>query len=228
MQPPYKHLNEEVMAEEKPGIWVPAIPIPFRRGLFRPEFECACGQKFSSYARYCFHYRTEQLLEMNKGLGVRANLSSAKALFWRRAAFIYRYGSPSEISQLDALGTPEMKNYAQVNNLNSVMMLIWEPIYESVIKNKNATVHEMVEQSELIDETPQQAKADFAEPYTHVNSFGVTYYLNMKPVMLRGNKPVDIYFFSKEFKPEFAQRSLPDDKRVSENPRNGFLCVVRK
>jgi hypothetical protein len=230
MQPPYKHLDETTMAEDKPGIWVPAIPIPQTKlsMFFKTEFICGCGQRFSSHAMYCFHYRTEQLLEMNAAFAKRIVLTSAKARYWRRAAFVYQYGSEREIEQLNALGTPEFKNVAQINYLNGKVEELWDPIYESIHKLKDMTVGQIIDSMEVEDETPEQAKADFAEPYTHVNSFGVTYYLNMKSVALRGGKNMNIYFFSKEFKPEFAQRSLPDDKRVSENPRNGFLCVVKK
>ncbi|HTE22348.1 MAG TPA: hypothetical protein VK674_04895 [Candidatus Limnocylindria bacterium] len=62
--------------------------------------------------------------------------------------------------------------------------------------------------------------------YKHVNSKGVTYYLNSKKVTLRGGKEQTIYYFSKDERPEAAD--LPDDKEVGENPRNGFLTVKRK
>lgn len=230
MQPPYKHLNETTMAEEKPGIWVPAIPIPQTKlsGFFKTEFICGCGEKFSTHGIYCAHYRTEQLLEMNAAFAKRIALTSAKARYWRRAAFVYQHGSQREIEQLNALGTPELKNVAQINYLNDKVEELWDPIYESVRKSKDMSVGQLVDSMEVEDETPEQAKADFAEPYTHVNSFGVTYYLNMKPISFRDKSIYNIYFFSKDFKPEFAQRSLPNDKRVSENPRSGFLCVVKK
>lgn len=60
--------------------------------------------------------------------------------------------------------------------------------------------------------------------YSHTNSKGVTYHLNSKDVTLRGGKEVTIYFFSKDERPDTAT-DLPANKRVNENPRNGFLTV---
>ncbi len=62
--------------------------------------------------------------------------------------------------------------------------------------------------------------------YKHTNSKGVTYYLNTKEVTLRGGKVQRIYYFSKDERPEGCD--LPDDRMVTENPRNGFLTVKRK
>jgi hypothetical protein len=61
--------------------------------------------------------------------------------------------------------------------------------------------------------------------YTHTNSKGVTYYLNVKAVSLRGGKMTDIYYFSRDIRPEAS--GLPKDMEVNENPRNGFLTVRR-
>lgn len=62
--------------------------------------------------------------------------------------------------------------------------------------------------------------------YQHVNSKGVTYFLNCKEVTLRGGKVQVIYYFSKVERPETAC-DLPGGMEVLENPRNGFL-VLRK
>ena len=62
--------------------------------------------------------------------------------------------------------------------------------------------------------------------YQHVNSKGVTYYLNAKDVTLRGGKQQKIYYFSKDERPEATE--LPSNMEVNENPRNGFLTVKRK
>ncbi len=59
--------------------------------------------------------------------------------------------------------------------------------------------------------------------YSHSNSRGVTYYLNCKEVILRGGRPVTIYYFSKDKRLEGCD--LPANKVVKENPRNGFLTV---
>ena len=53
--------------------------------------------------------------------------------------------------------------------------------------------------------------------YQYVNKKGITYFLNSKEVTLRGT----IYYFSKDERPETAS-SLPEDKKVVENVRNGL------
>ena len=63
--------------------------------------------------------------------------------------------------------------------------------------------------------------------YKHTNSKGVTYYLNSKNVTLRGGKKQTIYYFSKDNRPSTAT-DLPSDRKVQENPRNGFLTLKRK
>lgn len=62
--------------------------------------------------------------------------------------------------------------------------------------------------------------------YQHVNSRGVTYFLNCKEVTLRGGLQRVIYYFSKTERAETACE-LPGGMEVLENPRNGFL-VLRK
>jgi len=62
--------------------------------------------------------------------------------------------------------------------------------------------------------------------YTHTNSKGVTYFLNCKDVTLRGAKVQRIYYFSKDGgRPEMC--SLPLDRVVVENPRNGFVSLKK-
>lgn len=63
--------------------------------------------------------------------------------------------------------------------------------------------------------------------YKHTNSKGVTYFLNSKMVTLRGGKQQQIYYFSKDQRPE-AVDAVPAGMMVNENPRNGFLTVKRK
>jgi hypothetical protein len=63
--------------------------------------------------------------------------------------------------------------------------------------------------------------------YKHTNSKGVTYHLNSKNVTLRGGKQQMIYYFSKDERKDTAT-DLPDDRKVQENPRNGFLTLKRK
>lgn len=63
--------------------------------------------------------------------------------------------------------------------------------------------------------------------YTHTNSKGVTYYLNCKDVTLKGGRVQTIYYFTKDAG-RGEQCSLPEDREVRENPRNGFLTVGKK
>jgi hypothetical protein len=62
--------------------------------------------------------------------------------------------------------------------------------------------------------------------YKHTNSKGVTYFLNSKKVTLRGGKEQEIFYFSKDQRPEASD--LPENREVNENPRNGFLTIKRK
>lgn len=64
--------------------------------------------------------------------------------------------------------------------------------------------------------------------FQHTNSKGVVYYLNAKTVTLRAGKKVKIYFFTINKRPATAVEALPDDMEIRENPRNGFLSIVRK
>lgn len=64
--------------------------------------------------------------------------------------------------------------------------------------------------------------------YRHTNSKGVTYFLNAKDVTLRGGKVQTIYFFSKDDRTGSTGTSLPADREVGENPRNGFLTLRKK
>jgi hypothetical protein len=65
--------------------------------------------------------------------------------------------------------------------------------------------------------------------YAHTNSKGVTYYLHKKDVTLRGGKEQTIYFFTKSEKGAKGEPTdLPENKTVTENPRNGFLTVKNK
>ena len=57
--------------------------------------------------------------------------------------------------------------------------------------------------------------------YQYVNKKGITYFLNSKEVTLRGGQTYTIYYFSKDERPETAS-SLPEDKKVVENVRNGL------
>jgi hypothetical protein len=65
--------------------------------------------------------------------------------------------------------------------------------------------------------------------YAHTNSKGVTYYLHKKDVTLRGGKQQTIFFFTKDEKGAKGEPTdLPENKTVTENPRNGFLTVKNK
>lgn len=63
--------------------------------------------------------------------------------------------------------------------------------------------------------------------FSHENSKGVTYYLNMKEVSLRGGKKMPVYFFTINKGYVTAVEELPEGREVRENPRNGFLTIVK-
>lgn len=67
-----EHLDERTYQKiDKPNmpypVWLPAIPLPYVRGVFRKVYICGymngCGRKFKSQTEYELHYRTEQLAE---------------------------------------------------------------------------------------------------------------------------------------------------------------------
>jgi hypothetical protein len=65
--------------------------------------------------------------------------------------------------------------------------------------------------------------------YSHKNSKGVTYFLHKKDVTLRGGKAQTIFFFAKsETGAKGEPSDLPEDRVVTENPRNGFLTLKKK
>lgn len=65
------------------------------------------------------------------------------------------------------------------------------------------------------------------DAYQHVNSKGVTYFLNAKNVTLRGGHERVIYYFSKDERADTAS-TLPGGMKVIENPRNGFLTLKKE
>lgn len=65
--------------------------------------------------------------------------------------------------------------------------------------------------------------------YSHTNSKGVTYYLFTSVTKLRGGKEQRIYYFSKSADNAKGEPcDLPEDRKVEENPRNGFLVLKKK
>jgi hypothetical protein len=70
-------------------------------------------------------------------------------------------------------------------------------------------------------------RADAFPGYRYTNSKGVTYYLNSKPVTLRGGKTETIYYFSKHAHRDTACQ-LPVDRTVHENPTTGFVGINSK
>lgn len=66
--------------------------------------------------------------------------------------------------------------------------------------------------------------------YSHVNSKGVTYYLFTSNNPLKpGGKPTRRYFFSKSPTNDKGEAcDLPENGKVVENPRNGFVALSKK
>lgn len=163
--PNYQHLNHEILEEVEPGQFVPAIQSPAKYyvkarflGLLRVEVhECGCGLRFSSKAAYALHYRAMQLIELNKQMAQRDNVQAGKATFWRRVAFIYKYGTEDEIKSMEDIDTPELKNAKEILDLNISLIYIWEVVHERVLREGKATVHDMITTTTITDETPEEA-----------------------------------------------------------------------
>ncbi|EOD64367.1 hypothetical protein H480_32203 [Amycolatopsis vancoresmycina DSM 44592] len=65
------------------------------------------------------------------------------------------------------------------------------------------------------------------DAYEHTNSRGEVFFLNSKVVTLRDKKTQRIYYFSKSLQPDYAT-GLPAGMTVRENPKNGFLTLIRE
>lgn len=234
----YIHLSEENLQDVSPNQYMPIVPHPFHVNfsLFgRPRtFICGCGDEFKSDSEYQLHYRVQQMIEMNNNFQRAYNLVSYKATFNRRVAYVYRWGTRSEVVILemtfDKAGWGEGKTSSEMLQLNATLEHIWGPVMDrqkKLAESENENKDDGLDDGDVEDQSAAEAKADFAEPFTVVNSKGVTYYLNMKECKLRGGKMVPIWYFTKEFRPETGQRALPEGYIVNENSRNGFVTIRR-
>lgn len=232
----YRHLDEQTM-EQYGNAWIPSIPLPFYQSTKRKllalkptyVYVCGCGARFSHEAVYREHYRTEQMLEMNAKMARTRDLSKAKALYWRRYAFIMEHGTDQEKNELRLIEGVEMKDLAAIEMIIARVTDLWQPIYERWGKTNNVSIGRMMEETEVTDEEPERAAKDMADKfYSHTNSKGVTYILHSREVSLRGGKMVRIYYFRKDVLHRDVCKELPADRVVRENPRNGFLTIGRK
>lgn len=65
--------------------------------------------------------------------------------------------------------------------------------------------------------------------YEHTNSKGVTFYLMKADVELISGRLQTIYYFARNPKQSKGEQTeLPADRKVIENPRNGFLTCVKE
>lgn len=62
--------------------------------------------------------------------------------------------------------------------------------------------------------------------YSHTNSQGITYYLHVNERTSKSGKVTQLYFFSRDVRPEKAVAELPADRRVEETA-NGMLVLKR-
>lgn len=62
--------------------------------------------------------------------------------------------------------------------------------------------------------------------YKQTNSRGMTYYLNCKETVLNGGRTMNLYYFSKDDRPEACD--IPEDREVTENSRTGMLFLRKK
>lgn len=230
---PINHLDETIMEELRPGQWIPAIPLPLftHRSIFKQSYQCGCGEAFKSMAEYREHYRTEQMLEMNAKMARTRDLGKAKALFWRRYAYVVEFGNDDDRDSLAELDGPEMHTLSEMESLNRELEGVWGQVYLRHNKEANTNVGRMKDETEITDEDPAAAAKDLDDiAYSHTNSKGVTYFLHETTVTLRGGKEQTIYFFRRAIEtnhPKYKPALLPEGYSVRENPRNGFLTVSR-
>lgn len=236
----FKHLNESNMEQVDGNRWAPAIPLPYytsrKRNIFgkttKYGAQCTCGARFDSEAEYKLHYRTEQLLEMNKIYQKTRDMQHGKALFWRRAFFIMRHGRPSErkafIDEFDRNFWPEAVNQRRLDTCNARLEPHWEPVYERYQRKTDRTIGQAIETAEIEDETPEEAAQTMDQPFSYTNSKGEEFFLHSKIAYLRASKPVRIYFFAKQIRPDLSERRFPTGYKIVENPRNGFLSIQRE
>ena len=231
MQPLYQHLDEQSM-EQHGNDWIPAIPLPFytSTGLFKkPIYQCGCGARFSNENVYREHYRTEQMIEMNRAMSRTRDLAKVKALYWRRRAFVLEHGDEASVAEVKRVELPEIVDRDEAEILTARVTDVWGPVYRKWAEKNDVTVGRVKDETEVTDETPERAANDMADKfYSHTNSKGVTYILHMREVSLRGGKMTPIYYFRKEVFHKDVCAELPDHLYVRENPRNGFLTVARK
>ncbi|MEV6828714.1 hypothetical protein [Amycolatopsis sp. NPDC051102] len=94
-----------------------------------------------------------------------------------------------------------------------------------------ATISAVAERNPTLKNVLRQQVFDRPAAYVHTNSKGVRYYLHSAEVTLRGGIPQTIYFFAKDIRQanvKGAPSSLPPDRVVKENDRNGFLTISKR
>lgn len=163
----YKHLDHTT-TEEYRNREVPAIPYPriYKRkvSLFskREECQCACGIRFLSMDTYMHHYRTEQLIELNEQRRYEveraATVPKLKALYWRRRCFVLEYGTPADIKEVKLIESPELKSGEDLAALVDRVTDIWGPLYKEYAAHNNVTVGQVLDETTIEDETPEEAR----------------------------------------------------------------------
>jgi hypothetical protein len=156
----YKHLDEQVMTEHRPGVWISAIPLPYylSRMLFKTTYQCGCGEKFNSQPEYELHVRTEQMLEMNHSLGKARDMAKIKAIYWRRRSFVLEHGDELSVREVKLIETPEMKIQEDLMVLLARVTDVWGPVYREWAEHNDITVGHVKDETTLEDETPEEAK----------------------------------------------------------------------
>lgn len=155
----YRHLDERIMMEHRPGVWISAIPLPYylSKMLFKTEYKCGCGEKFGSKAEYELHVRTEQMLEMNQKMGRTRDLAKTKLLFWRRYAFVLAHGDEHSVSEVKLIELPELKSLPEVEVLVARVTDIWGPVYREYAEHNDVSVGRVLDETTIEDETPEEA-----------------------------------------------------------------------
>lgn len=64
--------------------------------------------------------------------------------------------------------------------------------------------------------------------YSYTNSKGQAYFLHKRNVKLRGDRPMTIYYFAREEKPEGGLDAVPEGYQVVENKKTGLPMLKKK
>jgi hypothetical protein len=78
----------------------------------------------------------------------------------------------------------------------------------------------------LTDKLTETTKGDYFMGYTYTNVKGVKYYLNSQQIRLKNGSMNNIYFFSKDMRPD-TEADMPEGRIVKETQRSGLPVLAK-